>query len=158
MANPTEPIGELQEILRPEADWETRNGRVTEGPWMIKSAGRYYLLYSGSGANTPDYAVGYATAENPVGPFTRAAHNPIVHRSEGVFGPGHGCAIEDARGQWWHIYHQKGSDRRAWDRFICMDRLWFDAEGRLYGRATRGTPQAAPAPATYSVDPPRTPR
>ena len=112
---------------------------------MIKHAGTYYLLYSGSGANTPDYAVGYATASRPTGPFRRAPHNPILHRSPGVYGPGHGCAVRDASGAWWFVYHQKETDRRAWDRSICLDRLRFDAEGRLRGRATRGTPQPAPA-------------
>lgn len=144
MASPTEPAGEPRVILQPEANWETRAGHVTEGPWVIKHKERYYLLYSGSGANTPDYAVGYATADNPLGPFRRAENNPIVHRGDGVFGPGHGCAIQDAAGQWWHIYHQKGSDRIAWDRFICIDRLWFDEDGRLFGRATRGKSQPVP--------------
>jgi GH43 family beta-xylosidase len=144
MASPTEPAGQVQVVLRPEADWETRNGRVTEGPWMIKRAERYYLIYSGSGADTPDYAVGYATSDSPLGPFTRAENNPIIQRSDGLFGPGHGCAIRDADGQWWHIYHQKRTARREWDRFICLDPLHFDADGRLHGSATRGTPQPAP--------------
>ena len=141
MASPTEPSGQPKMILQPESDWETRAGRVTEGPWVIKRQGRYYLLYSGSGANTPDYAVGYATADNPLGPFTRAKHNPIVHRSDGIFGPGHGSAVRDRTGHWWHIYHQKRTDRVEWDRFICIDPLWFDRHGNLFGRATRGTPQ-----------------
>ncbi len=144
MASPTEPQGEPREILRPESDWETRAGRVTEGPWLIRHRDRYYLLYSGSGADTPDYAVGYATAEHPLGPFTRAPHNPIVHRGGGVFGPGHGCAIQDAAGQWWHVYHQKRTERVEWDRFIALDPLWFDEQGRLFSRATRGSPQPAP--------------
>ncbi len=146
MASPTEPDGEPKLILRPEADWEKRAGHVTEGPWIIPHDGRYYLLYSGSGADTPDYAVGYATAVHPMGPFTRAAHNPIVQRSEGLFGPGHGCAVQDGEGRWWHVYHQKRNDRVEWDRFICIDPLWFDADGNLFSRATRGTPQPAPAP------------
>ena len=145
MASPTTFGGGPTVVLEPESDWEVRNGRVTEGPWMIKHAGTYYLLYSGSGANTPDYAVGYATASRPTGPFRRAPHNPILHRSQGVYGPGHGCAVRDASGAWWFVYHQKETDRRAWDRSICLDRLRFDAEGRLRGRATRGTPQPAPA-------------
>jgi xylan 1,4-beta-xylosidase len=145
MAGPTEPAGEPKAVLQPESDWETRNGRVTEGPWMIKHGGRYYLLYSGSGANTPDYAVGYATSTSPMGPFTRAEHNPILHRAEGLFGPGHGCAIRDRDGDWWFIYHQKRTARRQWDRFICLDRLHFDEQGRLHGEATRNTPQPAPA-------------
>jgi beta-xylosidase len=145
MATPTEPIGEPRVMLKPESEWEKRAGHVTEGPWIIKRQGRYYLIYSGSGADTPDYAVGYAVADSPLGPFTRAPHNPIVQRSAGLFGPGHGCAIQDAQGQWWHVYHQKRNDRVEWDRFICLDPLWFDADGALHGRATRGTPWPAPA-------------
>lgn len=152
MASPTEPAGEPRPLLHPESSWETRAGRVTEGPWMIKRKGRYYLLYSGSGANTPDYAVGYATADSPLGPFTRAAHNPIVHRSAEVFGPGHGCAIQDAAGAWWHVYHQKRHDRIEWDRFIALDPLWFDQDGNLHSQATRGQSQNAPTVAT-SPDP-----
>ncbi len=144
MANPVEPMGKPTVMIHPEADWEKKAGEVTEGPWIIKRDGRYYLLYSGSGANTPDYAVGYATADHPLGPFTRGANNPIIHRSEGLFGPGHGCAIQDAEGQWWHIYHQKRTDRFEWPRFIAMDRLWFDANGELHGRATRNEEQPAP--------------
>lgn len=145
MAGPTEPAGDSKRVLQPETDWEKRAGHVTEGPWMIKRHGRYYLMYSGSGANTPDYAVGYATADNPMGPFQRAKHNPIIGRSEGLFGPGHGCAVQDAKEQWWHIYHQKRTDRIEWNRFVAMDPLWFDQDGELHGRATRGVPQACPA-------------
>ena len=149
MATPTEKSGESKVVLRPESEWEKRSGHVTEGPWVIKRAGRYYLIYSGSGADTPNYAVGYATADNPLGPFTRAPHNPIIHRSKGLYGPGHGCAVRDDSGNWWHIYHQKESDRVEWKRFISLDRFWFDQEGRLYGEATRG--KAQPAPATLAV-------
>ncbi len=148
MATPTEPVGEPKVILKPESEWERRSGQVTEGPWMIKHHGRYYLLYSGSGADTPNYAVGYAVSDNPLGPFTRAEHNPIIHRQDGLFGPGHGCAIQDDAGRWWHVYHQKNTERVEWSRFIALDPLWFDQEGRLYGRATRGQPQPAPSVST----------
>ena len=145
MSTPTDLTGERRLVLQPEAAWEKRAGHVTEGPWIIKHIGRYYLLYSGSGADTPDYAVGYATADHPLGPFTRANHNPIVQRSEGLFGPGHGCAVQDPEGRWWHVYHQKRTARVEWDRFIALDPLWFDQDGNLHGQATRGTPQPAPA-------------
>jgi len=144
LSSPTEPLGEPKVILQPESDWEKRAGQVTEGPWIILHQNRYFLLYSGSGADTPDYAVGYAVANHPLGPFQRADHNPIVHRSQGLFGPGHGCAIQDDAGRWWHLYHQKRHDRVEWDRFLCLDPLWFDPEGRLHGTASRGTPQPGP--------------
>jgi beta-xylosidase len=144
MKNPTEREGDPRVILQPQADWERAAGHVTEGPWMIKHKKLYYLIYSGSGADTPDYAVGYATAASPLGPFKRGVNNPIIKRGEGLFGPGHGCAIQDDAGKWWHIYHQKETDRREWKRFIAMDPLWFDEEGLLHGKATRGAAQPAP--------------
>ena len=151
VTDPTKPTGEPRVVLQPESAWETRNGDVTERPWMIKHNGRYYLLYSGSGADTPDYAVGYATSTSPLGPFTRAEHSPILHRGDGLFGPGHGCAIRDGGGQWWFVYHQKRTARREWDRFICLDPLRFDEQGRLHGRASRGEMLPRPTPERSSA-------
>ncbi|MCX7885712.1 MAG: family 43 glycosylhydrolase [Verrucomicrobiae bacterium] len=153
MRTPTEPGGEPTAVLQPESDWEKRAGEVTEGPWMIKRNGLYYLLYSGSGANTPDYAVGYATARSPLGPFQRAPHNPILRRSENVFGPGHGCAIQDRAGQWWFVYHQKKFEKTGWERFVCLDRLRFDEQGRLFGQATRGVELPTPVTAIVPAKP-----
>ena len=38
----------------------------------------------------------------------------------------------------------KRTARREWDRFVCLDPLWFAGQGRLHGRATRNTVQPAP--------------
>ena len=145
MRNPTEPAGAPQVVLQPESDWEKRAGHVTEGPFVLKHGARYYLLYSGSGADTPDYAVGYATAASPLGPFRRGENNPILHRAEGLYGPGHGSAIRARAGRWWFLYHQKKTAKIEWDRFVCLDPLRFDEQGRLFGTATRGTEQPVPA-------------
>ena len=77
-------------------------------------------------------------------------NGPIRHAigincGDGLFGPGHGCAVRDRDGDWWFVYHQKRTARREWGRFICLDRLHFDEQGRLYGEATRNCPQPAPA-------------
>lgn len=144
MSSPTEKTGEPRVVLQPESEWEKRAGHVTEGPSVIRHGGLYYLVYSGSGADTPDYGVGYATATSPLGPFARAPHNPILHRGDGLFGPGHGSPFQDRAGNWWYVYHQKRTAKREWDRFICLDPLRFDAGGRLSGEATRGKEQPAP--------------
>jgi GH43 family beta-xylosidase len=146
MSDPRTKSGAPSVVLQPTSAWEKNNGNVTEGPWIIKRNGIYYLIYSGSHAAYPNYAVGYATADNPMGPFTRAIQNPIVQRSQDVYGPGHGCAVQDAFGNWWHVYHQKRYDTdNDFNRYICLDRLWFDQVGNLYGTATRGKRLTAPA-------------
>jgi len=132
------------QVMHPTEPWETAAGSVTEGPWLLKHDGTYYLLYSGSGANTPYYAVGYATASHPMGPWTKYPGNPIISRGDGVYGPGHGCVTTDDAGNLWHVYHQKNTSDVAWDRFICIDPMWFDASGVLHSQATRGAPQPAP--------------
>jgi xylan 1,4-beta-xylosidase len=146
MASLTKTRGEPKLLLSPVDGWETRRGRINEGPWMLKHKGVYYLMYSGSGADGPDYGIGYATAKSPMGPFERYAGNPIAHRGNGVFGPGHHCVVTGPDGQLWMVYHQQRSERTGWNRFLAIDPLWFDAEGVIHAKTTRGTDEPAPVP------------
>ncbi|AQQ08665.1 Extracellular exo-alpha-(1-_5)-L-arabinofuranosidase precursor [Sedimentisphaera cyanobacteriorum] len=144
MSSHTELTGEKHLILEPDQGWDQEAGWVNEAPWMLKHKGTYYLLFSGSGANTQEYGVGYATADNPMGPFTKYENNPIIEKGGGVYGPGHGSVTTDDDGNLWHIYHQKHDENVNWNRFICLDPMWFDSNGVLHSRATRG--QELPAP------------
>jgi beta-xylosidase len=146
MRSPVRTEGAPVELLAPTEAWETRDVPVTEAPWMIKHLGVYYLLYSGGSANSEHYAIGYATAKSPLGPFTKHPGNPIVHGGGGVFGPGHLSVVRDEAGELWMIYHQQKDATRGWNRMICLDPLWFDGGGVLHGRASRG--ETRPAPAT----------
>lgn len=144
MADPLTRKGEALEIIRPTEDWEKASGQVTEGPFMLKHKGVYYLMYSGSGADSPHYAIGYATASSPLGPFTKYAGNPIARRGGNVLGPGHHCVIAAPDGRWWMVYHQKASTNIGWDRFLAIDPLWFDSKGVIHVKTTRGTDEPAP--------------
>lgn len=144
MADPVTKKGATKEVIRPSVDWERRKGAVTEGPWMLKHKGLYHLMYSGSGADGPDYAIGYATATSPLGPFTKHAGNPIAHRGNGVFGPGHHSVVAGPDGRLWMVYHQQNSEKIGWDRFLAIDPLWFDEQGVLHVRTTRGSDEPAP--------------
>jgi beta-xylosidase len=144
MADPLTKKGEPTEVIRPTVDWERKKGAVTEGPWMLKHKGLYYLMYSGSGADGPDYAIGYATAKSPLGPFTKYAGNPIAHRGNGVFGPGHHCMVTAPDGKLWMVYHQQNSEKVGWSRFLAIDPLWFDEQGVIHVKTTRGTDERAP--------------
>lgn len=144
MANPFTKQGKPTEVIRPTADWERKKGAVTEGPWMLKHKGVYYLMYSGSGADGPDYGIGYATAKSPLGPFTKHPGNPIAHRGNGVFGPGHHSVVTGPDGKLWMVYHQQNSEQVGWNRFLAIDPLWFDEQGVIHARTTRGTDELAP--------------
>jgi xylan 1,4-beta-xylosidase len=144
MADPLRPKGERKVIIHPTEAWETRSGEVTEGPFMLKHKGLYYLMFSGSGADSPNYGIGYATSKAPTGPFVKYAGNPIVHRGGDVFGPGHHCVVTGPDGKLWLVYHQKWTAEQSYHRFLAIDPIWFDNEGVLHAKATRGTDEPAP--------------
>lgn len=144
MESPVRKKGAPVELISPTEAWEKKDVPVTEAPWMIKHQGVYYLLYSGGSADSEDYAIGYATAKHPWGPFTKYHGNPILHKGDGVFGPGHLSAIRDQAGTLWMVYHQQKDQTRGWNRIICIDPLWFDGKGVLHGIASRATPRPAP--------------
>jgi len=147
MATPVRKKGEPIEVISPSEAWEMTNVPVTEAPCLLKHKGVYYLLYSGGSANTEHYAIGYATARTPLGPFTKYARNPIIREGGRVLGPGHGSVTRDREGKLWLVYHQQKDETPGWNRVICIDRLWFDDNGVLHGEATRATPRPAPVTA-----------
>lgn len=144
MESPVQKKGKPFQLFHPEKKWEKKGGAITEAPWMIKHKGTYYLLYSGGGAHTRYYAIGYAFSGNPTGPFVKYSGNPVIKSWDGVYGPGHCGVVKDDSGALWMVYHQKKDASKGWNRIICIDRLRFDAKGVLHGEATRGTPEASP--------------
>jgi len=144
MATPVRKHGAPIELLSPTEAWEMTTMPVIEAPWMLKYQGVYYLLYSGGSADSEHYAIGYATSRKPAGPFTKYRENPLIRQGEGVFGPGHASVTRDQEGTLWMVYHQQKDKTRGWNRIICIDPLWFDEQGVLHGKATRGVPRPAP--------------
>ncbi|HYW78031.1 MAG TPA: family 43 glycosylhydrolase [Thermoguttaceae bacterium] len=144
MSDPLTKQGEPKEVIRPTEPWEMARGQVTEGPWMLKRDGTYYLMYSGSGANGPEYAIGYATSKSPMGPFKKYENNPIAKQGNGVFGPGHHCVVEGPNGKLWMVYHQQNSEEPGWKRFLAIDPLWFDENGVIHAKVSRGTDEPGP--------------
>lgn len=144
MADPLTKKGEAVTVIRPTEPWEKISGEVTEGPFMLKRKGVFYLMYSGTGADSPNYGIGYATARSPLGPFTKFAGNPIAHRGGKVLGPGHHSVIEGPHGKLWLVYHQKWGDEKSFHRFLAIGPLWFDKQGVIHIRVTRDTDERAP--------------
>jgi xylan 1,4-beta-xylosidase len=146
MSDPLTPVSQPVELLRPTEAWEKAAGHVTEGPFLLKRGDTYYLMYSGSGADSPHYAIGYATSGSPLGPFKKYEKNPIAKRTDTVIGPGHHCVVEAPDGDLWMLYHQKWDANSNFHRFLALDKIWFDDIGILHTRVTKGTSEPSPYP------------
>ena len=132
MSDPVTLTGECRLLLVPGLlNWE---GFLVEGPWMIKRAGTYYLMYSGFLATLPWYAIGYATAADPRGPFTKYDGNPIlqVDWAYDFWGPGHNSSVTSPDGRILMFYHTKTEPASGWDREIRINELAFTTDKELY--------------------------
>lgn len=84
---------------------------IMEGPTVIKRNGKYYMFYSANHFMSRDYAVGYAVADSPMGPWKKPANNRIIHRSTvGENGSGHGDVFYDKKGNAFYVYHVHNSN------------------------------------------------
>ena len=84
---------------------------IMEGPTVFKKDGTYYLMYSANHFLNPDYAVGYASAPSPLGPWTKHKNNPIIHVSKvGENGSGHGDLFTGLDGNPYYVYHIHHND------------------------------------------------
>lgn len=104
----------LKECISGVLLWEnTQNVSwpVTEGPTVLKHNGLYYMIYSANDFRNPDYAVGYATAKSPYGPWEKAAESPIISKKNvGINGAGHGDVFYDKSGKMKYVLHTHNSN------------------------------------------------
>ncbi|UGU15701.1 glycoside hydrolase family 43 protein [Sinomicrobium kalidii] len=119
----------LKECINAREDWEnTENAEwpVSEGPTVMKKGNLYYLLYSANDFRNPDYAVGYAVSDNPLGPWKKAGENPIISTGNtGQPGTGHGDIITDGNGSMYYVLHTHYSDKKVHPRKTALVKLLF---------------------------------
>lgn len=156
-------IGEPVLLLRPpltmddrQAGWESRsvtsrevNRRWTEGSFTFRHGDTYYMMYSANHFAGENYAVGYATASTPLGPYTKAANNPVLEkntpRGGDVTGTGHNMVAFSAdRKQMLCVYHGRTTPTGN-ERVVFLDRMEIDASGRLVVHGPTTSPQRLPS-------------
>ncbi len=132
----TSLIGEPQLLLEPDQEWEGLNGdyQWNEGPFVLKHEKKYYLMYSSNYFASADYGVGYAVANNPMGPFKKAGENPVLEKDlkNGISGPGHNSVTTGLDGKTLYtVYHTHTfPEDPSGDRQMNIDRLYFE-NGKL---------------------------
>lgn len=140
-------IGEPKLLLRPpvkmddkQAEWESRsvtskevNRRWTEGSFIFKKGDTYYMMYSANYFGGKNYAVGYATSKDPLGPFEKADSNPILEKNveKGgiVTGTGHNMMFEHD-GQMYTVYHGR-TEATGDERVVFIDKMEVTPDGKL---------------------------
>lgn len=140
--------GEPVLLLRPpvrmddaQSEWESRsvtsgevNRRWTEGSFLLKEGDTYYMMYSANFFGGANYAVGYATSQSPLGPFRKAAENPVLQRNTAsggsVTGTGHNSVTRSKDGrQLFCVYHGRTAATGD-ERVVFIDRMSI-RDGRL---------------------------
>lgn len=115
-------------LIQAEDPWETIDCLVTEGPFVLKHNGLYYLTYSTNHTRCKDYAVGYAVSDSPWGPFVKYKNNPILHKNDEVTGTGHHsfACLDD--GRILCSYHCHCSLDSFLPRKVCLDWARFEKD------------------------------
>lgn len=104
----------------------------TEGSFMFKRNGKYYLMWSEGGWTGPDYSVSYAMSDSPTGPFKKIdkvlGQDPAVAR-----GSGHNSVVNVPGTDIWYIlYHRRPlSDTEGNHRQLAYDRMYFNEDGTI---------------------------
>ncbi|WP_410503563.1 glycoside hydrolase family 43 protein [Leeuwenhoekiella sp. ZYFB001] len=110
----------LNECLHATTGWENTQNTdwpVSEGPTVFKKGKTYYLMYSANDFRNPDYAVGYATATHPLGPWTKYKGNPIISENTTQQpGIGHGDLFTDQNGMLRYVLHTHNSKNQVGPR------------------------------------------
>lgn len=123
MSSPSTLTGSRVLISSPEYEWEKRGSGTTssgvvyptvnEGPQVLQNGGATHVVYSASGSWSQHYCYGILTLRNGANPLYKSSwaksSTAVFKSGNGMYGPGHGCFVKDARGDWWMIYHANNS-------------------------------------------------
>ncbi len=145
------PISKIHDVvaLHPEEHGWERFGMnnddeitlrpFTEGAYMNKHNGKYYLQYGAPGTEFKVYADGVYVSDNPLGPFKYQRHNPMSYKPGGyVQGSGHGGTFQDQNGHWWHVSTCMLSLKYKFERRIGLYPVGFDNDDIMYSSAAFG--------------------
>jgi beta-xylosidase len=148
-ANLDTVIGEPILLLKPpetnengQFEWESRsvtsgevNRRWTEGSFIFKNNDTYYMMYSANFFGGQHYAVGYATSDVPLGPFKKAANNPVLEKNTDdggvVSGTGHNSITWSIDGKIMYCVYHGRTTETGHERVVFIDKMKINEEGLL---------------------------
>ncbi|KAI9154732.1 hypothetical protein HJFPF1_07289 [Paramyrothecium foliicola] len=136
-----------------------KDRRWSEGSTLLKRTGAdgqpvYLLLYSANNYEASNYGVGFATATSPLGPFRKAARNPVLAQAPDaaipIYSTGHGSVVASpprdlterigaqdvtlrtpAGAELFYVHHGRNDTEQA--RSIYTTRMTLDEEALYVG-------------------------
>ena len=120
-------IGEEKIVLANDQDWE---GHLIEGPFVTKQQGRYWLFYAGNDFCTPNYGIGVAVADHPLGPYVKQPE-PLLKSTRDWWAPGHASVAPGLDGQPQLFFHAFFPGTGGYNAFraLLTARLRFSDKG-----------------------------
>ena len=112
--------------------------KTIEGPTLLKRNGKYVMFYSANDFRTPDYCIGVAVSDSPLGKFKKLQNGPIISREiTGLYGSGHGDIFFDSKGDMWYVFHAHHSNISISPRRTAVIKLieTFDSDGNPHYKA-----------------------
>ena len=109
----------------------TRRDGYSEGPCLFKRNGIYYYLYTLGGSENYQYAY-MMSRVSVLGPWEAPDQDIIAttDRSQGIYGPGHGCVFHPhGSQQWYFVYLEYG--RSGTTRQVMADKMNFNPDGTI---------------------------
>jgi beta-xylosidase len=127
-------VGRDVPALACDADADGAVPEYLEGPWVERIGGRYHLFYAAN-YGKDGYWCGVASADSPLGPWTRDPRGK-------VFFGGH-LAVFDGpdRRKWFSYRRERAGEGRG---LLCIDPFTVDADGRVQATDSSRTPLTVP--------------
>lgn len=129
----------MKKCINVSQEWEEVWPRVNEGPFVLKHDGRYYMTYSANSYESPFYGIGYATADQVTGPWTKYDGNPILQKPGELVGVGHSAMFTDKEGQLRIVFHSHYSETAIHPRYMNISTVNFvEKEGEVVMQIDKG--------------------
>lgn len=125
-------------ISCPDQPWEQHGWPVNEGAAVLQKNGKTYIVYSGSGYLTPEYALGYLvnTDGDMLNPASWTKVGPVFQQNPGggVYSTGHNSfTISPDGSEDWLVYHARLSMDGATPRYTFMQKIDWDDDVPVFG-------------------------
>ncbi len=109
-----------------------------EAPYVFYRDGLYYFTWSVDDTGSPNYHIAYGTSTSPLGPI-KVADQPVIliqNPEKEIYGTGHNSILQKpGTDEWYIVYHRINKyylhNTPGIHREVCIDRLYFDAEGHI---------------------------